>query len=88
VWHTSIEPCRSDVALLVAGRVNKNYLERSLLSMMTTSERQVINDAIYGRNLDTARILEILAEHGVQTFPYPDNIKAIESSWFENHIMR
>ena len=56
--------------------------------MMTTSERQVINDAIYGRNLDTARILEILAEHGVQTFPYPDNIKAIESSWFENHIMR
>jgi hypothetical protein len=25
----------------VAGRVNKNYLERSLLSMMTTSERQV-----------------------------------------------
>jgi hypothetical protein len=62
---------------LVAGRVDENCLERSLLSMMTTSERRVINDANYGRNFDTARILEILAEYGVQTFPRPDNIKAI-----------
>ena len=54
---------------LVAGRVDQNCLERSLLSMMTSTERQVVNDAIYGRNFDTSRLLEILADYGVQTFP-------------------
>ncbi|CAB3997093.1 Hypothetical predicted protein [Paramuricea clavata] len=62
---------------LVAARVDENCPERSLLSMMTTRERRVINDANYGRNFCTARILEILAAYGVQTFPHPDNIKAI-----------
>ena len=62
---------------LVAGRVDQNCLERSLLSMMTSTERQVVNDAIYGRNFDTSRLLEILADYGVQTFPRPDNIKEL-----------
>lgn len=62
---------------LVAGRVDKNCLERSLLSMMTSTERQVVNAAIYGTSFDTTRLLEILADYGVQTFPRPDNIKEV-----------
>lgn len=56
---------------LVAGRVDRNCLERSFLSTLTSTERQVLNDAIYGRS----RMLEILADYSVQTFPRPDNIK-------------
>ena len=62
---------------LVSGRVDPKCLERSLLSTMTSTERQVVNDAIYGRSFDTSRLLGILADYGVQTFPRPDNIKEI-----------
>lgn len=62
---------------LVANTVAHDCLERSLLSMMTNSERRIINDAMSGKKFDTAQILDILSDYGVQAFPRPDNIKAI-----------
>ena len=73
---------------LVASQVDQNCSVRSLLSTMTTTERQVINGAIHGRNFDTSRILEILAEYGVQTFPRPDNMKELTSEVARAELVR